>query len=137
MKFKNKNVLLNETELNAFYLVASNKEEIQEITKAVNNKDINYPFIDQIEIFGKSIEATKGLANIYIPIEHQVHKKEALENGSRNYKYWVEKEYKCYCREKKIIENNLLLHEDSLSSLKCAIYRIGSPEYCYIIKIKK
>jgi hypothetical protein len=136
MEFKTKNILLNKTKISAFYLVASDKEEIEEFAKAFYDKETKPPFIKQVEVFGESKDATSSIAKAYISVESINHKKEALENGSRNYKYWVEKEYPCFCRGKKIIENNLIIHEDPLSSLKCALYRIGSPEYCYIIKIK-
>lgn len=128
-------VLLKENKQYAFYLVATNKEQAQEMQKAFNNgDDKKYPFIKQVEVIGKSKDATKGIASAYIPIEFIYEKSEVLDNNFKKKTYWTEVEYKCYCRGKKIPENNLLIHEEPLSSLRCAIYRIGNPEYCYIVK---
>lgn len=128
-------VLLKENKQYAFYLVSSTKEQIQEMKKAFNNgDDKKYPFIKQVELMGRSKDAKREHAIAYIPIEAVYEKSEVLENNLKKRTYWTEIEYTCYCRGKKIPENNLIIHEEPLSSLRCAIYRIGNPEYVYVVR---
>jgi hypothetical protein len=133
-----KNILLKENENNAFYLYASNKVEAERIKKAMDDEeDESHNLTHQIETIGQSILATEGLVARYIPIEYYTIRREALENNPKKTQSWAEIEYKCYCTGKKIIENNILLHENALSAFRCALLRLGNPDYVYIIKIKK
>ena len=131
-------IILKENKQYAFHLVATTKEQAQEMQKAFNEDNENkYPFIKQVEVIGKSKDANKSIASVYIPIEQVYEKSEILENNHKKKIYWTEVEYKCYCRGKKIVQNNLIIHEEPLSALRCAIYRIGNPEYVYIVRTFK
>lgn len=133
-----KHILLKENDKEAFYLVASDENEINEIKDAMEKEDFSNPLIDNIEIAGLSRQATSGLANKYIPIIRKTNKKEVEGNGKIvKYNHWTETEYKCYAAKDKVGYNSILTHEEPLSSLKCAIQCLGSPEYVYITRISK
>lgn len=138
INIKAKNVLLKETLSEAFYLVASDEKEVMKLIKAIEEKtESDCPFIHQIEVLSKSSSLSAGTANRYIPIETYNIKKEALENNIKKTQSWVEITYRCYCGGKETPVNNIMIHEEALSALRCAVYRIGSPKYVFILRVEK
>lgn len=133
-----KHILLKENDKEAFYLVASDESEINEIKDAMEKEDFSDPLISDIEVAGLSSQATYSVANKYIPILRKVNKKEVNGNGKIvRYDHWTETEYKCYAAKDKVGYNSILTHEEPLSGLKCAIQCLGNPEYVYITKRSK
>lgn len=131
-------VILKENKHWAFYLVATKEQQAIEMQKAFDEGDESkYPFIKQVIVIGESAKADKAIAREFIPIEKIHERSEVLDNNLKKRTFWTDIEYKCYCRGKVIPENNIMIHEEPLSSLRCAIYRIGSPKYVYIVKVEK
>lgn len=126
-----KEILLGEFENNKYYLVECSKTEEQEILKAIENNDgSKYPFFENVHALGKSLDYTNIIARSFIPVDF-------LKNDhDENNKKISIKEYRCYASRTKVMENNVITHEDSLSSLKCALQCIGNPQYSYIVKRK-
>jgi hypothetical protein len=137
MKFlfngEEKNALtLKEAFLNNFYLIKSNKIEVDELTELLNNKQYNeekYPHIKNIYMCGHIKEVTNKNCLDIIPIVREI--KDPYDTNKYPKKI---KEYKCYFKNDNKF-NNVIIHEDALSSFKGACNLLNT-EYFIVIRIK-
>lgn len=137
MKFRfnevEKNCLVLKEDVNSYYLLKSNKEEIEELTDFLITKNYNlekYPHIKEIYMCGHIKEVTNKHCLPFIPIVREV--KDINDNSKYPKKI---KEYKCYFKTTQNF-NNVIIHEDALSSFKGACKLINT-EYFIIIRINK
>ena len=131
-----KSLTLKKDSYEEFILVASSNEEIKEIELLCLNKETSekYPFIANIFLCGHYSEFTEIDFKHIIPIFRNWNKTKET-NGFK--KIEIIKEYQCYANSNRNIydfKNNVILHEDRLSSLLCALQTLRS-EYFYILRI--
>ncbi len=120
-----------------YLLVKSNKEEINEIQELINNlkkSNEKYPFLDDIIIGGNINEITNNDIKDFMSLK-VIHKTLHLIE-SKNESHWhtiITNEYECYVGNSSNIYSNTIIHEDALSSFKCAC-QTKNIEYFYILK---
>lgn len=133
-----RNIILKEDKEFKYILFPCNKEEHDFLDAQYDlfhygqlNKEQS-DFIKQIDMCGHILKTTENHCSNIIPLEktHIFH-----ETSDRGIKHkTVINEYKCYQEHKKKSVNDLIKHEDKLSSFNCAIQLIDS---LYFIVLKQ
>lgn len=129
-----KNIVLLETSTKKFILYPSTKEEINNIEELLNNKEKN-EFLNSINMCGHISEVLNIHCRDIIPIIKE-HKEIEYDYKNRETKSIIQ-EFKCYQEHKqRSVNNNVIKHEDSLTSFRCAC-QLLNVEYFLIIKEDK
>lgn len=130
MKFplSDRRLTLKETDKNQFILLASTPSVVDEITRIRTNKEIpkedidRFPFIMSVDMCGSLNEVKVSYCEEMI--EHTKHNKTQ------------EKKYKCYSGYQSIPQSNNTIHEDALSSFKCACNFLQTNHFI-VLKLNK
>lgn len=143
----NNTVILSVKEEYIYILHKSTKEELEEFESLLNQKiefkdsikDENLNnFLDKICVYGNINETKENpIWKQIIPIWKEHKHREKIINHE-GHKTEIEIEYKCFSRPKdsKPNINSINLHEDPLSSFKCAC-ATKNIQYYYVLKTKK
>ena len=120
-----------------YFLVKSNQEEIIEIQDLINTykkSNEKYPFLDDVIIGGHIKEIFVYDIKEYMNLE-TIHKTLYFTEGKkRTYSHQITiNEYQCYVCKNRNMFHNLIIHEDALSSFRCACAS-KNIEYFYILK---
>lgn len=129
-------ITLRDEELYTMIMYSSTKEKIEEIAQAITKQDTSkYPFIHNVFCMGEIAKTPELIAKELVPIfkNHEI----TEESSFGNLRKKKVTEYRCYGRKEYVVNNNLIVHEDAVSALKCAASLIGSPKYVYVLKISK
>lgn len=132
-----KNIILLENESINVILYPITKEECKNIIDILSKSNTE-EFIDfnhLIDYCGEVSKTINGDLKDIIPIHKTYKNKRYSENGREHIDYTFE--YKCHTENKNKVEsNNVIIHEDALSSFKCACEKLQT-EYFVILKEKK
>lgn len=123
--FKHRKLVLKQNSLFQYLLFPSTQEEVTKAEELFHRKDNLtkeekdlYPLLPDLNMCGKLSEVSSTSHVIDL-----VHK---IDSGH----------YKCYCGEEADIKHNLILHEDPLSSFKCACQSLQA-DYFIVIKVAR
>ena len=126
-----KQIILSQNNEFIYVLNQSTKEVVDELTEMLSKKrpidEQKYPFIKEIDSCGHISEVFNQHVKDYIPVWKV--KQGQVDEGSKA-KIKMVNEYFCYANKEK---NYIIIHEDALSSFRCACNCIHA-EYFYVIR---
>lgn len=127
-------IILSETKNHKFVIYPSNQEEVELLTdyKISDSKD-KCDYLDLLDMCGHVNEVQHTHVKDII-FEHKKHKEESFDwHGRKNTEIKIE--YTCYQPSKKAPNNNVICHEDKVSSFKCACELLQT-KYFIVLKEK-
>lgn len=110
-------------------IMNSNEEESNYLLYLFKNHlfDNDYPWLSKVALFGNVDTVTNSILDgIISAIGWRV--KHSETSNSKDVR-----EFRCYCFNHKNT-HNIIIHEDKVSSFRCAVYTIGNPKYVIILK---
>ena len=121
-----KTLILKTLSTFSYVLVKTTEKDIKKVDEHLSSDKVKEAFHETLIAYGDIDSVENYDARKFIPIE-KIHKHKDYGTGTT-----FTEEYKCYCGTSKL-EHNVILHEDALSSLKCACSALGT-KYFFIIK---
>ena len=129
-------IILSENENDIYIIYPSNKEEVETLTQyKIDNLHDKCDYLEVLDMCGHISEVQNTHVKDIIK-EIKVHKEQHFsDNGRTTFKLYPE--YRCYQENKnKSASNNVICHEDKVSSFKCVCERIQSG-YFIVVKLKR
>lgn len=134
MNLTKRSILLKQ-ELGFDYLLyqATQNEalEIEALCRLEAKENEYYPFIEKVQLCAHISEISEGDIKSYVPLYYEWVERSLTSNRTTEYK-----EYICYANKNRNplkFSCNVRIHEDRVSSFKCALQCLNA-EYFYILK---
>lgn len=144
-----RNVILKENEIEIFTLFPVDEDEVKEMEELFElgsnyknderSKNYDFAFFDKenkephLEMGGKLDEVKTVHISALIP-KIKVHK---IRDSEFRTKFTITNEFKCYQEHKSIsLNNNIIKHEEQLSSFRCACERIQTINFIVLKEYK-
>jgi len=121
---KRRSIVLNETDGFRYIMYPVTQEEGEQIYELYTKKEIDYS--EQVHLIAKLDDVIASFIKHLIPVS-KVHKIRYVYASITHFE--EVQEFKCYQDYNSKKENNVIIHEDRYSSLKCACQQIMSDTF--------